>query len=109
MNLQQPPSNYDQNFETERNRNLVFEDSLNRKKLQDIEIVGNERLILSSPDGTRYSLTVTNAGVFQVVSLTGTTSVGANIVALSSMSASAHASYDNAYNTGNYNQGNYAN
>tara|TARA_B100000427_G_scaffold60082_1_gene47287 strand:- start:24 stop:353 length:330 start_codon:yes stop_codon:yes gene_type:complete len=109
MNLQQPPSNYDQNFETERNRNLVFEDSLNRKKLQDIEIVGNERLILSSPDGTRYSLTVTNAGVFQVVSLTGTTSVGANIVALSSMSASAHTNYDNAYNTGNYNQGNYAN
>ena len=109
MNLQQPPSNYDQNFETERNRNLVFEDSLNRKKLQDIEIVGNERLILSSPDGTRYSLTVTNAGVFQVVSLSGTTSVGANIVALSSMSASAHANYDNAYNTGNYNQGNYAN
>ena len=53
MNLQQPTSTYDQSYEIERNRNLIFEDSLNRKKLQDIEIVGNERLILSSPNGTR--------------------------------------------------------
>ena len=109
MILQQPTSTYDQSYEIERNRNLIFEDSLNRKKLQDIEIVGNERLILSSPNGTRYSLTITNAGVFQVVAITGTTGLGASIVALSSMSASAPASYDNAYNPGNYNAGNYAN
>ena len=109
MNLQQPPSTYDQSYETEKNRNLAFEDSLNRKKLQDLEIVGSERLILSSPNGTRFSLTISNAGVFSAVSIAGTQSVGANIVASSSMSAAAHASYDNAYNTGNYNVGYYAN
>ena len=43
--------------------NLVIEqaDGLNHKKNQDIE-VGAARLILKSPNGTRYSITVDNSG-----------------------------------------------
>ena len=49
MILQQPPTDYDANYEIERNRNIESEDLLNRKKQQDIEIAGDENLILSSP------------------------------------------------------------
>ena len=43
--------------------NLLIEqaDQLNHKKNQDVE-VGAARLILKSPDGTRYSITVDNSG-----------------------------------------------
>jgi hypothetical protein len=43
--------------------NLLIEqaDGLNHKKNQDIE-VGAARLILKSPNGTRYSITVDNSG-----------------------------------------------
>jgi len=43
--------------------NLLIEqaDGLNHKKNQDIE-VGAARLILKSPSGTRYSITVDNSG-----------------------------------------------
>ena len=53
MILQAPPQEYDLIFEIERNREIEAEDLLNRKKQQDVEISGNERLILSSPNGTR--------------------------------------------------------
>lgn len=45
----------------ERNRIIEQADASNHKKRQDIE-VGEARLILTSPDGTRYSVTVDNAG-----------------------------------------------
>ena len=37
------------------------EDQLNHKRLQDVE-VGDARLILKSPNGTRYCITVDNSG-----------------------------------------------
>ena len=43
-------------------------DSENHKKRQDIE-VGDARLILKSPDGTRYSVTVDNSGNLSASSL----------------------------------------
>lgn len=49
---------------TEANKiNLLIEqaDGLNHKKNQDVE-VGAARLILKSPNGTRYSITVDNSG-----------------------------------------------
>ena len=69
MILQQPPKNYDAEFEIERNRNIESEDLLNRKKQQDVEITKDERLILSSPNGTRYSLTVSNSGVLSATAI----------------------------------------
>tara|TARA_B100000131_G_C17761638_1_gene469464 strand:+ start:167 stop:376 length:210 start_codon:yes stop_codon:yes gene_type:complete len=69
MNLQPPPLDYDATIETERNREIESADLLNRKKRQDLEIAGSERLILSSPNGTRYSLTVSNLGVLSATAI----------------------------------------
>ena len=61
MRLPTPGSNFDQRAETQRNLLIEQADDLNRKKNQDIEL-GNERLILQSPDGTRFKLQVDNSG-----------------------------------------------
>lgn len=37
-------------------------DAQNRKKMADVEIARGERLIMTSPDGTRWVLSVSNAG-----------------------------------------------
>ena len=60
MRLPTPGSNFDQRTETQRNLLIEQADDLNRKKNQDIEL-GNERLILQSPDGTRFKLQVDNS------------------------------------------------
>ncbi len=69
MILQAPPQEYDLIFEIERNREIEAEDLLNRKKQQDVEISGNERLILSSPNGTRYQITVSNSGILTATAI----------------------------------------
>ena len=61
MRLPTPGSNFDQRAETQRNLLIGQADDLNRKKNQDIEL-RNERLILQSPDGTRFKLQVDNSG-----------------------------------------------
>ena len=104
MNLQQPPESYDQQYEIERNRNIEFENSLNRKKLRDLEISGSERLILTSPDGTRYYIRVTNAGSFQVAPLNNTNDASINMV--SSLTMSVSASIGSSTNV-NYGEGYY--
>jgi hypothetical protein len=50
--------------------NLLIEqaDDLNHKKNQDVE-VGAARLILKSPNGTRYSITVDNSGTLGATAL----------------------------------------
>jgi len=60
--LPRPGDIYERATEDRRNRALELADSDNRKRGQDIEL-RDDRLILRSPDGTRYALTVTNAGV----------------------------------------------
>tara|TARA_B100002052_G_C15850669_1_gene584877 strand:+ start:973 stop:1182 length:210 start_codon:yes stop_codon:yes gene_type:complete len=69
MILQAPPQEYDLIFEIERNREIEAEDLLNRKKQQDVEISGNERLILSSPNGTRFQITVSNSGTLTATAI----------------------------------------
>ena len=61
MRLPTPGSNFDQRAETQRNLLIEQADDLNRKKNQDIEL-RNERLIVQSPDGTRFKLQVDNSG-----------------------------------------------
>ena len=56
------PNNYDQLVERQRSLALEQADYLNRKKNQDIE-VGDERIILKSPNGTRFKLVVNDLGV----------------------------------------------
>tara|TARA_R100001510_G_scaffold35916_1_gene32372 strand:- start:747 stop:929 length:183 start_codon:yes stop_codon:yes gene_type:complete len=43
-------------------------DDLNHKKLQDVEI-GEARLILRSPNGSRFSVTVDNSGNLSATAL----------------------------------------
>ena len=69
MILQPPSQNYDPLFEIERNRELESQDALNRKKQQDVEIAKDERLILSSPNGTRYKISVDNSGVLSAIAI----------------------------------------
>ena len=66
MILQNPPLRYDQSYQTRLNTTLKTADDLNRKRGTDIELV-QERLILRSPNGTRYKVTVSDAGVLSAV------------------------------------------
>ena len=69
MIIQPSPEIYDASYENEKNRTLEAEDLLNRKKRQDLEIVSNERLILSSPNGTRYKISVSNSGTLTATAI----------------------------------------
>lgn len=62
MNLPRPGENYARPTEDRRNRALELADAQNLKRGEDIEM-SEGRLILRSPDGTRYAVTVDNAGV----------------------------------------------
>jgi hypothetical protein len=68
VRLPNVPNVFNRLIETERNRTLELADQQNRKVGQDVELSG-ERLILKSPDGTRWSITVSNAGAISATSL----------------------------------------
>lgn len=55
-------------FMTEVFRILEREDSQNVKKNRNIEM-GDNQLILTSPDGSRYALVVDNAGALSTVAV----------------------------------------
>ena len=61
IGLPQPTQGYDFRNESEARRLLENADSANQKKAQDF-VIKNNRLILTSPDGTRWSGTISNAG-----------------------------------------------
>ncbi|MCH1580842.1 MAG: hypothetical protein L7S55_09065 [Luminiphilus sp.] len=62
MRLPDQPTTYDQFIERQRSLALEQADSLNRKKNQDIELA-QDRLILQSPNGTRFKLVVNDLGI----------------------------------------------
>ena len=68
MILPQAQRNYDFVQESQRNNVIEQADNLNRKKNQDIELRG-ERLILQSPNGTRFSITVADNGTISATSI----------------------------------------
>ena len=68
MNLPTPPFGYSQANEAALRRALEQEDRRNRKVGVDVEL-GSERLVLKSPDGTRFSVTVSNAGILSATAL----------------------------------------
>jgi hypothetical protein len=69
MTLPTPPNKYDPVVESERNRNLELADKANIKHQQDIALVSSAKLILYSPNGARWNITVSNAGVIAAVAL----------------------------------------
>lgn len=68
MKLPIPQGQYSKAVEIERNRLLEQADEWNHKRNKDLEI-GETRLILTSPNGTRYSITVDNAGVISATAI----------------------------------------
>lgn len=68
MILPQPPATYSPRTEVERNRQLEQSNRANHKRGQDVEI-GNARLILTSPNGTRYSVAVDNTGAISATAI----------------------------------------
>lgn len=62
------PAGGEQPARVERNRIIEASDRQNHKKDRDLEI-GQARLILTSPDGTRWSVTVDNSGVISATSI----------------------------------------
>jgi len=59
---------YSTTAENERNRVIESADLSNHKRNQDVEI-GEGRLILTAANGSRFNVTVNNAGALVVVSL----------------------------------------
>ena len=68
MKLPQPTPRYDPAFQRILHNQLEQADDMNRKKQVDIDVYPG-RLILRSPNGTRYSLTVSDAGALAAVVL----------------------------------------
>lgn len=63
MKLPPAPERYDRQHLTTVQNELAREDLRNRKRGQHIEMGLTEFVVLLSPNGTRYKLTVSNAGV----------------------------------------------
>lgn len=68
MKLPRPAESYDVRIESQRNLFIEQADYDNHKKRQDLEL-GDARLILKSPNGTRYSVTVDNSGNLAAASI----------------------------------------
>ena len=68
MKVPAPPQTYTPVAEAQRNFLLENADRLNRKTNADVEI-SSSRLILTSPNGTRYSVVVSNAGALLATAL----------------------------------------
>ena len=65
MKLPRQPNVYDRVHEQRRSREIELADTLNVKKGQDIDL-GSGSLILTSPNGTRYAITIDNNGNLNV-------------------------------------------
>ncbi len=68
LNLPQPMSAYDKSNEQQARNLMEQADRQNQKRTADIEVDGR-LLVLISPNGTRYSVVVSNAGVLSTVAL----------------------------------------
>ena len=64
MTLRLPTPDEKYTPDTERRRNDLIERELDKKwgRQQDIETAADSRIILTSPDGSRYELTVADGG-----------------------------------------------
>lgn len=61
MNLPSPNAGYDQNNEAQTRAAIAREDRNNRKR-GDLEVTIDERFIMTSPNGSRWVMGVSNAG-----------------------------------------------
>lgn len=68
MNLPRPPEKYDASNESSARGLIEAADAQNMKKTQDVQIV-RRRLILQSPSGALWSITVGDTGTISAVAL----------------------------------------
>jgi hypothetical protein len=68
MTAPRPPSGYEQRWASEVKRDIERRDAQNHKRGRDVEI-GAARLILTSPNGTRYAVAVDNSGALTVTAI----------------------------------------
>jgi hypothetical protein len=68
MQLPIPATQYSKDLEVRRNRILTDTDRQNRKLGADVEL-NTDRLILHSPGGHRFQITVSDIGVLSAVQL----------------------------------------
>lgn len=69
MNLPSPPQKYSTPAENQRNIVLSQADAQNLKRNTDIDMASGSKLVLRSPNGSRFNITVSNAGVLAAVAL----------------------------------------
>jgi hypothetical protein len=70
LRLSPPGAEYDREQETARNLSVENADRSNFKHFEDVDLANNERLIIPSPDGTRWIVTVSDAGVVGTTEIT---------------------------------------
>lgn len=68
MRLQQAPEKWSPSYQNNLNTELASADRGNRKTGADIELV-KERLVIRSPNGSRFALTVANDGTLSAAAL----------------------------------------
>jgi hypothetical protein len=68
LSLTQPPVRWDPGYQARLNAEHDRRDRLNRKTNADIELV-KESLILRSPNGARWKITVSNLGAISATAL----------------------------------------
>lgn len=66
MKLGRPPQSYDPRAMADQAAQIERADQMNYKRDRDLEI-GQNRVILTSPNGSRYAIVVDNAGVLSTV------------------------------------------
>jgi hypothetical protein len=71
LRLPIPPNRYDPDYERRRNLALESADTLNQKKNVSFDVAGQasgngQTLYLYSPNGSRWSISVSNAGAIVV-------------------------------------------
>jgi hypothetical protein len=69
LSLIKPPARYDQVYTISNNQTLEQEDLRNRKIGTDVEMGPREKLVMRSPSGARWQITVSDTGVIGATAL----------------------------------------
>jgi len=69
LRLARPSDDYDRLHQAEANLTLELADRGNFKRFEDVDLANEERLILVSANGTRYSVVVSDAGVLSTTAI----------------------------------------
>lgn len=69
ITLPNPPLQYEPSAESQRNQLIEQADNMNHKRGADVELGREERIIMRSPDGSRWAISVSNAGALEVTAL----------------------------------------